>query len=462
MRSLLVIGAMGLLSCATTGAVALPQPCPVSGIAATSGGNPFASDDLPPIPFRARARVLDQARLAMGYDLHAPGWPLLVGSAADGLNASVGVVSTCQSVNAETAYRGLSTAMLAAYERTHLATEDGLVKIAATSMTAALKDGSRYWTRTEVKKAPRADLEPYFGLVVGKAVPFPVVVLLQPGSPAHAAGIGTGEQILSIDGVSMEGRDGHAVMDVLAAVPDRDVVLELASAGEVRRVITLNRGFLGARRAIGCRILDRSILYLRVAHLGPAAPSQIRQAALSAGEMSRRLIVDLRGAEDGSPITALEVVDLFVPSAEIAQLIQRRGRQRLTARTGDPLEDSRLVVLVDRGTRGAGELIALAAKETRRGWVLGEKTAGESDLFLDLRLPAGDVIRLLMGRVTRPDGVGKLGEVEPDVLEGAAPAERGRFSDLPCPGTLDTGEVRGDALIGRGVQLLEGSPPAGK
>ena len=120
------------------------------------------------------------------------------------------------------------------------------------------------------------------------------------------------------------------------------------------------------------------------------------------------------------------------------------------------------MVLVDRGTRGAGELIALAAKETRRGWVLGEKTAGESDLFLDLRLPAGDVIRLLMGRVTRPDGVGKLGEVEPDVLEGAAPAERGRFSDLPCPGTLDTGEVRGDALIGRGVQLLEGSPPAGK
>jgi carboxyl-terminal processing protease len=456
LRPLLVIGALGLVACATTG-TSSPN-CPVSGQAAIPGITiPIGGQDIPPIPFRARERVLSQARLLMGHDLHAPTWSLLVGSAADGLNASVGVDSRCQSVSGEVAYRGLSSAMVTAFERRHEVTEDDLVETAARAMTDSLNDGARYWSRSELQRSWRGkppDLEWTFGLMIGRAVPFPVVVVVEPGSPAETARIVPGEQVLSVDGHSVAGLTGTAVMEVLARVQDRDVVLELAYADSGRRKVTLNRGLLGGSRAIGCRILGRSILYLRVSRLGPAAPSQIREAARSAGEMSNRLILDLRGNAGGWIAATFGVVDLFVSSGMLGELVERSGRKPITARPGDPLETATVVVLVNRETKGGAEMIAFSIQNRRRGWVLGEKTRGEMDVLVYWPLEGGDALQVLTGQLLGPGGVKFTGEVQPDVDFGTEQVVERPSSDVPCPGTADPGAVQADELVRRAVRLL--------
>lgn len=457
MRSLLVIGALGLVGCATTGSPA--SRCPVSEFTARFGVPASWVQDLPPIPYKARERVLTQARLAMGHDLQAPSWPLLIGSAADALNDSVGIASSCRTAPPEIAYRGLSTAMLTAFEKRRWVTEDDLVETAARAMLGALSDGSRYWTRAEVMKAPRGDLELTFGLLVGQANPFPVVIQVEPGSPAHLMAIVPGVEVLSVDGRSMKGQAGWVVLTVLAAVPDRDVVLELGYADQGTRKVTLNRGFLGARGAIGCRILGRSVLYLRVPRLGPAAPSQIREAARSAGDMSGRLILDLRGNEGGSITATFGVVDLFVSSGMLGELVERSGRKPITANAGDPLETATVVVLVDRVTKGGAEMIAFSVQKRRRGWVLGERTGGETDILQYWPLEGGDMLRIVAGRVLGPGGVKFAGEVQPDVDGETEFVMERPYSDVACPGTEDAGEVHADVLVRRAVRLLR--RPAG-
>jgi C-terminal processing protease CtpA/Prc len=456
LRPLLVIGALGLVACATTGTSS--AQCPVSGQAAIPGITiPVWQPDLPPIPSRARARSLTQARLLMGHDLHAPSWSLLVGSAADGLNASVGIDSRCQSASGDVPYRGLSTAMVTAFERRLGVTEDDLVETAARAMTESLNDGSRYWSRLELQRFWRGkppDLESTFGLGMGGGVPFPVVVMVVPGSPAEATRIVPGEQVLSVDGRSVAGQSGLAVMEALAGVPDRDVVLELAYADSGRRKVTLNRGLLGGSRAIGCRLLGLSVLYLRVPRLGSAAPSQIREAARSAGEMSSRLILDLRGNEGGSTAATFGVVDLFVSSGMLGEVVERSGRKPITAKPGDPLETATVVVLVNRETKGGGEMIAFSIQNRRRGWVLGERTGGGTDVHQYWPLEAGDALQVVTGQVLAPGGVRFTGEVQPDVDGETELVVERPSSDVPCPGTEDAGEVQADVLVRRAVQLL--------
>src|SRR5678815_3628194 len=118
--------------------------------------------------------------------------------------------------------------------------------------------------------------------------------------------------------------------------------------------------------------------------------------------MSGRLILDLRGNEGGSITATFGVVDLFVSSGMLGELVERSGRKPITANAGDPRETATVVVLVDRVTKGGAEMIAFSVQKRRRGWVLGERTGGETDILQYWPLEGGDMLRIVAGRVLGP------------------------------------------------------------
>ena len=323
------------------------------------------------------------------------------------------------------------------------------------AMAEGVGNGSTYATREQLLRAPRRSYEGTFGLVLGKVDSYLVVLAVERGSEAAAASIRPGEVLLSVDGQSTAGHDIPEVRAWMEAVLDGDIFLTLVGPDQTRRV-TLNRSSLTTVRAIGCRVLDRSILYLRVKAFTYGTPGQMREAAESAGSMALQLILDLRGNHDGPIESAFVASDLFIRDGELGEMVGRAGRARRVANPAGPLEQSRVVVLVDRQTQGGAELLAANIQDHHRGQVVGQKTAGIAELHQAWPMAAGDLVQIAVGRVLRAGGapLSRVG-VTPDVELGQdAGAPRGEFGDVSCPGTSSGTAVRADPVVAQAVQLL--------
>lgn len=458
-RPLFCLGSVVLLGCATTSrsgetASGNPVGCPVRTTVAPGFRVPTWAKDIPPVPYAARERILSIGRLAMSA-VSAPTWGDLIGSSADRLNTSAGVTSSCRTAAPETVYPGLSAALQTAFEKRLGVTENDLVETAAWGMVSVLGEEANYWTRADLKRLPPGSFEPTFGLLIGPGKPFPIVMGVERGSVAYLAGIQVGEQLVALDGKSLKGANAWAVARVLAGFLDEDVRLDLTMSEDTRRSIVLNRASLAARGAVRCRIIDASILLLRLENITASTPAQMREAARSAGEIGRRLILDLRGSPGGLLERSLKVADLFIPSGDLAQIQERSRRRQVPARRGDPFEDGRVVTLIDGSTAGGAEIIAGVIQDHRRGPVLGTRTAGKTEVKTAWMLEGGDALALVTERVLRLDGTAILARgVSPDVAGETVLAKQRSFKDAPCPGTADIGGLERDPLVHRAVELL--------
>ena len=126
----------------------------------------------------------------------------------------------------------------------------------------------------------------------------------------------------------------------------------------------------------------------------------------------QKIILDLRGVAAGDLNDAVEVTNLFIKDGTLAQVI---GHDEIVAKTfvADPKKhifDGEVVALIDLGTAGAGEVVASAIGDRKRGEVIGERSFGagtEQELFT---LRNGDGYLLTTAKWASANGVPFLGE----------------------------------------------------
>ena len=151
--------------------------------------------------------------------------------------------------------------------------------------------------------------------------------------------------------------------------------------------------------------IDSDVGYLRLGTLSDlgALDSALEQfSAKPPGAM----ILDLRATPHSTDFElAAEVCRRFAPKGRILFSIKRpkvNDEEILTSRE-DPRWRGLLVVLVDRDTAGAAEVIAAVLRTHLRAYIVGQQTQGEAAQFEDLSLPSGKVLRVAIGEVTLPD-----------------------------------------------------------
>ncbi|MCA1643520.1 MAG: hypothetical protein LC785_16595 [Acidobacteria bacterium] len=126
---------------------------------------------------------------------------------------------------------------------------------------------------------------------------------------------------------------------------------------------------------------------------------------------AQKLVLDLRSVAGGSLEEGVKVANLFIKTGALAQTVGRGGKV-LKTMTADPklaVFDGPVVVLIDRGTAGAAEIVASAFVEQKRGEVVGEKSFGagaDQQLFL---LRNGDGLLLTIAKWASSKGKPFLG-----------------------------------------------------
>ena len=245
------------------------------------------------------------------------------------------------------------------------------------------------------------------------------------GSPAEAAGVRAGDEIVSVDGDPVEGRTLDSVTAQVRGQAGTDVTLGLLR-GETELSVTITRA------AIVIPVVETATVdgtaYLRLNLFTNNSDEQLReslQALLLADPHT--LVLDLRDNPGGSLDSAVEVASEFIDDGLVVRTQAPDTEIPYPVREGGLAVDPelRLLVLVNRGSASASEVVAGAIQEAGRGLVIGEATFGKNTVQRRFSLANGGAIKLTIARWVTPGGVdfGQSG-IRPDITAAIDPQLR--------------------------------------
>ncbi|MGB1274206.1 MAG: S41 family peptidase, partial [Nannocystaceae bacterium] len=372
-------------------------------------------------------------------------WPMLVAGMLLGgsIVAGVGVATTQATAQAQanpaaqqpvaappsySRYRKLDlfARALAIIERHYVRPVDGdrLVQAALSGLTAELDPHSEYLRPREARLL-REDIEGRFGgvgmVVVMKREPQPkprMVLEIReiiPGGPADIAGVRAGDYIVEIESkpvghfhdlsraiMKMRGKPGTMVRFKLE--PRRaDKSGELTSGPT--RDVNVARAFIDAPAVI-TKYLGSGIGHVRLRDFSETSSRELASAieklrSQAKGDQANQskkglkgLVLDLRDNGGGLLDQAVSIVDQFVGDGAIVRTRSRQGQlldvQRATPRT--PWREVPLVVVVNKASASASEIVAGALQDHRRAVIVGEQSYGKGSVQAPFELGDGSIL----------------------------------------------------------------------
>ena len=236
-----------------------------------------------------------------------------------------------------------------------------------------------------------------------------LVVKVFEGSPAARARIREGNVITAVDGRSLAGKStevGTGLIKGKAGTSVRLTVLD--PAGRRSRTLTLKRARIEVPVARG-RVVDQGGVKLGVVELlgfPEGAHGRVaRELRRLRRDGVRGLVLDLRGNGGGVLEEAQLVSSLFIEDGLIVSTKGRtRPERKLEARGKALVADLPLVVLVDRGSASASEILTGALRHHRRATVVGTRTFGKGVVQEVQGLSNGGALTLTIASFFLPSG----------------------------------------------------------
>ena len=236
---------------------------------------------------------------------------------------------------------------------------------------------------------------------------FLIVVSPIEGSPSEKAGIKAGDAIVAVDGASLDGLTVDEARNKIRGKKGTEVVLSIVR-GEADPIdITVVRDVIVSKEVISKDLAGGTIGYIAVTGFSDNSQTKFHdalQADLKAGK--KKLILDLRGDPGGYVTAARSIVSEFIKDGPIFWEQDADGNQVQTDATGQGIatDDSiKLVVLVDKGSASASEIVAGALQDRKRATIVGETTFGKGTVQQWIQLQNGSALKLTIAKWLTPD-----------------------------------------------------------
>ena len=344
---------------------------------------------------------------------------------------------------------------------------------------------STYLTADQVRdfRAGAEKSQAGIGAELSQVASYLYVIAPVKGGPAEQAGVLAGDIIEYIDNKATRDISLYDAKQLLNGPAGSEVKLRVLRAGTRPLIVTVKRRPVETPAA-EARVEAGRVGVVRVNSLadGEAAAVQKRVQELQR-QGAQKLVLDLRGVAGGSLGEGVKVANLFIKEGTLAQTLGR-GNKVLKTFTADPkltVFDGPVVVLIDRGTAGAAEVVASAFVERKRGEVVGEKSfgAGADQQLFPLR--NGDGLLLTVVKWASAKGTAFLGTgvkptvevkrpelaeaVDPDELTGndddaiAQPAPPNERHEV-APEAASPKQQPEDTQLKKALELLRDSKPA--
>jgi carboxyl-terminal processing protease len=273
----------------------------------------------------------------------------------------------------------------------------------------SLDPDSSYLTPEEYKAYKQQGNEgtAQVGLNISKRYGYATVVSVEPGSPAEKQQIEDGDIVEAIEGHSTREMSLVMIRLLLQGKPGTSVTFSVVRPRKAEPdKITLTRAAVPTPPLGETQYESSSILYLKPVVLSKERVNEIasRLKAMSKNG-NKKVLLDLRDVAEGDEEQGVRLANLFLESGTIATLSgQKYTYEAFNADSSKFITGAPLVVLVNHGTSGPGEIVAAAVLDNKRGDVVGDRTFGEGSVQKTMELPDGAALILSVAKYSTPLG----------------------------------------------------------
>ena len=236
-----------------------------------------------------------------------------------------------------------------------------------------------------------------------------------PTSPAEFANLQEGDLIQSVDGETTQDKSLDTVAKLLSGKPNTTAILSV-NRSEETLTFSVKRTELRSN-PVQLKKLKNEIVLISISEFTRGTARSMRSALAASGAERSGVILDLRGNPGGLLVEATDVAGAFLNGGTIVEFFMPGKSPEIFNATGDGDSRTPLVVLIDRGTASAAEIVAAALQDRNRAVIVGERTFGKAAVQDLTELSNGAAIELTIGYYLTPNGKRLEGKgLDPDIL----------------------------------------------
>lgn len=322
---------------------------------------------------------------------------------------------------------------------------------------------SSYLTAEQYKEyEKRKAVQGGLGLVLFKRFGYVFILTALPGSPGAGAGLVTGDWLEAVDGKAARDLPLPIIQSMLNGPvgSTAGLVVRRSRRSEEPQELTLTRAAVPMPPVLHKLLADK-VGYVDVNALTSGKGSEVARAVRDLQTQgAERLVLDLRNNAVGDQQEGLQVANLFIDNGLLAYLQgQKFPRKDFNADPRQAVSKLPLVVITNRATAGAAELVAAAIVDRQRGQVVGEKTYGLGAVQKTLPMEDGAAIILSVAKFYRPSGKAiQDGGVNPTLQVTESDVDLGPDEEnAPLPEQQPTEKTRQeDELLKKAIEVVKG------
>ncbi len=286
------------------------------------------------------------------------------------------------------------------------------------------------------------------GIEIGLEKGRPIVISPIEGTPAFRAGIKSGDLIIEIDGEDTSNMSLMEVVKRLRGKPGTKVQITIIRKGAEKPIkVELERAIIKVQSVRGT-IID-GIAYIKLSQFNENVSKEMEkylERFLKDGV--KGIILDLRNNPGGLLTEAVNVSEIFLGEGKL--VVYTKGRSEgvnryYSRRKAIVPENIPVVLLINKGSASASEIVAGALRDNKRALIIGEKSFGKASVQNIIPLQDGSAIKLTIAYYYTPSGklIHKEG-ISPDISVALSEQEEEKIQE----------EIRKRKLDGKASEVV--------
>jgi len=248
------------------------------------------------------------------------------------------------------------------------------------------------------------------GIVIGTEGSFIEIISPIDDTPAYRAGLQAGDIILKINDQNVNQINLEEGVKLMRGAPGTKVKLTIGRPDIAPFVVEITREIITIVSAKGL-LLDEGIGYIRISQFqNPTAKlvkDMISELVTDNNKKLDSLILDLRNNPGGLLNSSIDVANLFIDREGIVVYTEGRtpnSKVTFPTKQGDILNGAPIVVLMNKGSASASEIVAGALQDHKRAIIMGQESFGKGSVQSMLSLEDGFGLKLTTARYYTPSG----------------------------------------------------------
>ena len=228
--------------------------------------------------------------------------------------------------------------------------------------------------------------------------------------PAQKAGLRPGDKIIEIDGKSIKGKSSSEVSELLKGAKGTDVNLKIERPREKEPLtIKVTRELIKVPTVPYSNMVSDKVGYIKLTQFMGTSSSEVASAfkKLKDSNNMEALILDLRGNPGGLLNEAVNIVNFFVPKG--TKIVETKGRLKENSfvyyARKKPLDlKIPIVVLIDKGSASASEIVSGSLQDLDRALVVGNQSFGKGLVQQQKTMDYNSIIKITIAKYYTPSG----------------------------------------------------------